>query len=198
MTEITFSSKRVADTFRRRLSARGYKSALRSEQAGFVVRTEASRGMVWDIAGSTLVLREEQVRSVGGLGAGKSMTFGHMPSFAEFEKAFDERVGEHAYEMQLRGIDAVTMAAATPHHSGWVFFAPRALYDIVKKLASVWDSNIDAETAHWSEKEADEYQEILDAWERADTGNRYSVEELRENAGSLASSIMETLGFEWI
>ena len=69
MTEVTFRSKRVADTFRRRLVARGHRSALRSEQAGFVVRTEASRGVVFDVAGGTVVLRDEQVRSVGGLGA---------------------------------------------------------------------------------------------------------------------------------
>lgn len=148
-------------------------------------------------------LRKE--RATGGLGARrKSLTFGQMPPFAEFEKAFDEETEEYGYcyPMDLRGIDSVTVEPislpARKEHRGQPCFGAKTIYEAVKQLAAIWDSNIDAETVHWSEKEADEYQEILDAWERADPDNRYSVEELRDNAGSLASSIMETLGFEWI
>lgn len=129
----------------------------------------------------------------------KSMTFGQMPSFAVFEKAFDAELPSGKYRMTLRGIDMVT-ASPTIFHTDRAESrsSAREVYDGVKELAAIWDSNIDAPTAHWSAKEADEYQEILDAWESADPDNRYSVEELRENAGSLAGSIMETLGFEWI
>jgi len=125
----------------------------------------------------------------------KSMTFGQMPSFAVFEKAYAEVPGR--YDMNLRGIDRVT-AAPTRLDGEGLGVRPRTLYEGVKELIAIWDSNIDAPTAQWAEKEADEYRRILEAWEDEDSNNRYSVEELRENAGSLASSIMETLGFEWI
>lgn len=147
-------------------------------------------------------------RKGSGLGARrKSMTFGKMPSFAVFEKAFDEALAESpapvpCYPMELGRIDSVTVAAAEDRPSlemrGQPCYEAKELYALVKSLVAIWDSNIDAPTAQWSEKEGDEYQEIIDAWERADPDNRYSIEELRENAGSLASSIMETLGFEWI
>lgn len=131
----------------------------------------------------------------------RSLTFGQMPPFEEFKTAYVATVGyDGEYEMTLRGIDYVTAAPTSLYvgRLGRAWHLARALYDGVKELVAIWDSNIDAPTSDWSEKEADEYQRILKAWEGADPYNRYSVEELRENAGSLASSIMETLGFEWI
>ena len=156
---------------------------------------EQATGRDYPISNFTRVASLGPTDLAGGSMRRKSMTFGQMPSFAVFEKAYAEGPGR--YDMNLRGIDRVT-AAPTRLDGEGLGVRPRTLYEGVKELIAIWDSNIDAPTAQWAEKEADEYRRILEAWEDEDSNNRYSVEELRENAGSLASSIMETLGFEWI
>jgi len=217
MTEITFTDRHGPVSLKRRLLRHGHRATIhRLGKNDYVVWTEATPSEVKRISAVAVILRDEQVRvrSVDGLGARKSMTFGQMPSFAEFEKAFDIETEEygHCYPMDLRGIDMVTTepiheavwrpaaraGVAPKTYRGQTCFGAKVIYGTVKALAAIWDSNIDAPTSQWSEKEGREYQKILDAWESADPDNRYSVEELRENAGSLASSIMETLGFEWI
>jgi len=130
----------------------------------------------------------------------KSMTFGKMPAYSAFKKAFDAELPGGEYKMTLRGIDKVT-ASPTIFHTGNLgpgWFSAREVYDGVKELMEIFDSNIDAPTAHWSVAQARQNKVILVDWEREDPDNRYSIEELRENAGSLASSIMQTLGYEWI
>lgn len=130
----------------------------------------------------------------------KRMTYGQMPTFAEFKKAFKATVDGAEFKMTLQGIDKVTAAPTVLHTgdlgTGW--FTPKELYAGVKELVEIWDSNIDAPTSQWSERDARDYGVILMNWERADPNNRYSVEELRENAAYLAGAIMESLGFEWI
>lgn len=130
----------------------------------------------------------------------RRLTFGKMPSFADFKVAFERELPRGEFKMLLRGIDKVT-AAPTLFHTGDLgpgWFTARELYDGVKELVAIWDSNIDTATVHWTDAEARRYKIILMNWEREDPDNRYSVEELRENAGGLASSIMVTLGFEWV
>lgn len=88
----------------------------------------------------------------------KSMTFGVMPPFKEFKKAFDEVIPDGEYEMRLGRTD---VEAAEGTILGTGVYSAKDLYKGVQQLTEKFYDGDD-------------------------------------NAGSLASSIMETLGFEWI
>lgn len=88
----------------------------------------------------------------------KSMTYGVLPSWREFEKAFKKEVPEGQYPMTLRGEDS---KAARGTVLGDGTFDAKELYKGVKQLTA--------------------------KYERGD-----------DDAGSLASAILDTLGFEWV
>lgn len=166
-----------------------------------VIRALSTRAEVEDYLAD---LRRERA-STGGLGARrKSLTFGKMPSFQEFEKAFEDETEEFdgCYPMELRGIDSVTAEAVSvpvrKEYKGQPCYSATSLYTFVEKLAAIWESDIPDEPEDLTEGALAKYEDIIEAWDQADPGGRYSLGELRENAGNLASGIMETLGFEWI
>jgi hypothetical protein len=94
------------------------------------------------------------------LEARKSMTFGVLPSKAEFMKGWEASMeGEEEYPYHLKGSDALTAHGAGVKTSGKV--GADELYAILQKLVKANDDGDD-------------------------------------EAGSLASGFLSTLGFEWI
>lgn len=130
----------------------------------------------------------------------KRLTYGTMPSLAEFEVAFAREIGDDCYKMNLRGIGNV--AASGTSIAGIGCYDAEELYEGIQELLAIWDSNIDADVEQMTEAQYERWYDkngdTVKAWEDADPNERYSFEELRDEAAGLASSILQTLGFEWV
>jgi hypothetical protein len=133
--------------------------------------------------------KEPEKEEGGGKGwKPKSMTFGEMPSKEDFKKHIMEGHDEDdeplwpegkGYSMRLRGEDEEVAQLCDLETDGSLK-SPEEVYDYVEKLKDFADHDDE-----WYE----ETHQIDDPDE---------IEKLRDAAMSLSSSIMGTLGYEWI
>jgi hypothetical protein len=120
-------------------------------------------------------IRVSRKRSARSNARRRSMTFGHMPTKKEFTEAYDaalEEDGVGTYRIVFKGLDQRT-ADKAGFDSG--SYSANELWDLVHALRNLHDQSEGVSGARASRDE-----------------------EVYENAGSVASSIMETLGFEWV
>lgn len=98
----------------------------------------------------------------------RSMTYGQMPDWEEWDRAFDREIERGRYNIRLGASDS-RAADGTPIGDG--DYSSKDLYNGVTALVRKWQGG---------------------------KGSGRFTRKQRDAAGEFASSIMETLGFEWI
>lgn len=116
----------------------------------------------------------------------KSVSWGEIPD----EEELDALMDEEPFDMQLQGADSLAFeyamelsenpAAGNTSDANGLRATLEALVDVPKP-------------DELSEDQYEEVESVLDAWY-----DRYGSDDIEETAWSLASSIMEVLGVEWI
>lgn len=116
----------------------------------------------------------------------KSVSWGEIPDEEELDALMD---GE-PFDMQLQGADSLAFeyamdvsdnpAAGSTSNAAGLHATLQALVDVPKP-------------DELSDEQFDEVWSVLHAWDK-----RYKNDDIEETAWSLASSIMEVLGVEWI
>lgn len=66
-----------------------------------------------------------------------SLTYGHLPNFSDFDRAFRKEVYNNTYSYNLKGSDSKVAEKVGIPGSG--SFTSRELYDTLKKLIKAWD-----------------------------------------------------------
>ena len=103
----------------------------------------------------------------------QTMTYGIMPAFDDFEKAFDRECPRGSYAIRLNSSDS---RACDPFKLGDGDWNARELYDACVQVVTAEPLEDDYDTAKAYRDALKQYDAVLD----------------------LVSSIMDTLGFEWI
>lgn len=118
------------------------------------------------------IVRDTKIFKGAGLGSGgcprTTLTYGVLPSFDVFEKHFDCEVPDGRFRIRLGRSDA---RAADGTSIGDGEYSAKELYKGLKELVAKNDAGAEGDSVEW---------------------------EAGDHAASLASSILERVGIEWI
>ena len=103
-----------------------------------------------------------------------TLCYGTVPSFEAFKEAFDRECPHYVYELDVRGTDARMFAdIGLGNGAGHYSVSVQSLYALLDQLGAIAEGHISHGVIPWSDEQ-------------------------REWAGDFASSILTTLGFEWV